>query len=615
GYSQTIRDEIKFVFNETISAETLRPLFSGLKMSPYEQSAASPSVPEKLALSCELAQNIDQEKQCEPLVVAGNIIDDLKKGNRKYALIFSKPGQSLFCNHAGVLLFSSLINQLATTIDRQSHLVIQWLTSILLGMVNIEQTKLIDPESIKAMMGTFLKSLKHQRVHLAKMATDEVIAQLFAFNCDLVQCHQYADYYYDPHTKHYTGMQKILKGWCSGSHGIAKILAMDFIHTSEGHPVYVKHLDNFYDLRERYVEVIDEFRKIMKSKKTDVMTVVIDRGIFGLDVFKDIIEKEYLNLITWEKGYKRNLWNAEKISGSFSMTRTRNHANDLLKYQFSYIDQIWTKNAKIRQIIVQATNPKAVMVEVSILATDLQRPAEEIVRLMFKRWIQENDFKYLIKHFGINEITSYSSVPYSKLIDLVKDKDMISGSYKAKELNHKDINQKLSKLLLQEHTKKKNNQERQEKILELTKRLETIKNEILQEKKKVSRLESLIADQYCRLDTKAKALLDVIKIIARNMFYQLLEPFKDSYNNYRDDHVVFRNITRSAGVLVNNDDSITVLLMPTISYETKVYKIVESFLDFVNQSNSVLPDGSNRKIIFKLNQKSNNLFAISNGQK
>ena len=26
---------------------------------------------------------------------------------------------------------------------------------------------------------------------------------------------------------------------------------------------------------------------------------------------------------------------------------------------------------------------------------------------MFSRWIQENVFKYLDKHFGINQITSY----------------------------------------------------------------------------------------------------------------------------------------------------------------------------------------------------------------
>ena len=177
------------------------------------------------------------------------------------------------------------------------------------------------------------------------------------------------------------------------------------------------------------------------------------------------------------------------------------------------------------------------------------------------------------------------------------------------------VTQIIQKLFGRSDTKKKNNPERQESIRKLTLRLETLKEEISQEKKTVSRLETLVEEQYCRLDTNGKALLDVIKLIARNMFYQLLAPFKESYNNYRDDHVVFRNMTRSAGVLVNNGDSITVLLMPTLSYESKVHKIVESFLDIVNQANPVLPDGSNRKIIFQLNQKSNNLFAISNGQK
>jgi len=27
------------------------------------------------------------------------------------------------------------------------------------------------------------------------------------------------------------------------------------------------------------------------------------------------------------------------------------------------------------------------------------------VHLIFNRWIQENDFKYLDKHFGINQLT------------------------------------------------------------------------------------------------------------------------------------------------------------------------------------------------------------------
>jgi hypothetical protein len=46
---------------------------------------------------------------------------------------------------------------------------------------------------------------------------------------------------------------------------------------------------------------------------------------------------------------------------------------------------------------------------VAVLTDDTQRTASEILRLMFCRWVQENDFKYLDKHFGINQITLRSS--------------------------------------------------------------------------------------------------------------------------------------------------------------------------------------------------------------
>jgi hypothetical protein len=51
---------------------------------------------------------------------------------------------------------------------------------------------------------------------------------------------------------------------------------------------------------------------------------------------------------------------------------------------------------------------------VAVLTDDTQREASEIRRLIFCRWVQENDFKYLDKHFGINQITSYGVVGYEE---------------------------------------------------------------------------------------------------------------------------------------------------------------------------------------------------------
>ena len=46
---------------------------------------------------------------------------------------------------------------------------------------------------------------------------------------------------------------------------------------------------------------------------------------------------------------------------------------------------------------------------------------------MFNRWLQENDFKYLDKHFGINQITSYGVTGYEELRQQVEDRQVRSA--------------------------------------------------------------------------------------------------------------------------------------------------------------------------------------------
>ena len=54
-----------------------------------------------------------------------------------------------------------------------------------------------------------------------------------------------------------------------------------------------------------------------------------------------------------------------------------------------------------------------------------------------------------------------------------------------------------------------------------------------------SRLEAMIQADMVKLEPSSKRLLDVLRITARNGFYQALQPFKKSYDNYRDDYGQF----------------------------------------------------------------------------
>ena len=164
--------------------------------------------------------------------------------------------------------------------------------------------------------------------------------------------------------------------------------------------------------------------------------------------------------------------------------------------------------------------------------------------------------------------------------------------------------------MLAEHQHPGKSARRTEAIVAMTQALEQVRQDQGQTEKEVSRLEVLIAQQMVRLDTRNKRLLDSIKLIARNSFYRALQPFKQAYNNYRDDHQLFRNLTQANGVLVESAEQVQAYLLPTVNYPPKLEKIVSELLNQLNRTGPQMPDGSGRRLQLHLGQKSGVQIAI-----
>ena len=196
---------------------------------------------------------------------------------------------------------------------------------------------------------------------------------------------------------------------------------------------------NFDNLRGRFLPLIGRLRTSLQWSAQRVLTVIVDRGIHSNDVFDQVLVDPNIHFITWEKGYQaekdapwETLAAQHRAAGTYgfhTFSRQRNNSRDHRPYHFEYIHRPWAKNPAIRQIIVRATNPNGKTVQLSILTDNTRRPVFAIVRLMFNRWIQENDFKYLNKHFGINQLTSYRSTPYEQLRDELTDRQVPNLAY------------------------------------------------------------------------------------------------------------------------------------------------------------------------------------------
>jgi len=629
-YSMRIRNEIKETFGVTLSGEALRRLFGELR-SRFHSAAPKPSE-QKRESTCDtdmgeasgettrepaVDEDLRASSGCEKKSPEGPASPGLRKQSPAFSEL--SEGACRFCHHAGVLLFSRSLLELGDNFPQETApLLKQWLASILLGAINIEQSKFLDFEDLEFLLGSTIRSLHPQRLRLAEMGRGDTAENLLRLNAEQCKAAQGTDFYYDPHTKQYTGGADILKGWCGNRRLADKALHTDFIHDSHGTPLHMQWADNYNDLRERFWPNIERFRQLAKIEPDRVLSITVDRGIYGMEVFERVLCEENLHIITWEKGYRAGAWPIGAPTETFVLQRPRNRASDLRSYRFEYIDRPWEKNPAMRQILVRATNPAGRTAEVSILTDDPKRPAQETIRSIFWRWLQENDFKYLDKHFGINQITSYAVLNYEELRDKIEDKQMKNGERQALAAEKNALKKELGRLLVTQRAyrkrQKKNKKDQpsgphkveiqwQARIEAIDLRCAEIDASLESTAKEVSRLEKLIAEKKQRLDTANKSVMDGVKIIARNAFYRALAPFKSAYDNYRDDHDYFRKLSQSHGLLVGRAGQVEVHLITPVNFPPKIQRIVEKLLVKCNEQNLLLPDGSGRVLQFFLGQK------------
>jgi len=645
GIGKRLRQEIQAVFGVKLSQETLRPLLGELKREP--SSAASPgasgettaeglpqfsqSIPDHQPVNSEV-----WEKTCDSAAL------EMEPESETMAWALEEAPQTVWCDHLGVLLFAPVLVAVAQVIDRPEALFKQWLASLLLGALNIEQTKFLNWPDMSQLLGTVVRFPHPQRQQLERVAIQANIEALARFNSQQIGADAQSQFYFDPHTKHYTGQENVLEGWCPAIRWADKAMHSDFIHTVAGEPLYFETTDNFADLRQRFFDVVKRCRQVMKWPEERVLTFVVDRGIFGKDVFDKVLADPALHLITWEKGYERQDWPPPGgISGSMVIERARNRAEDIRSYHLQYWDRAWPKDQRLRQIVVQAINPRGRIIQVSILSDDKEGAAVVIIGRMFGRWVQENDFKYLDKHFGINQITSYGVTAYNELRQQVEDRQVRSAEVKALQEQRRQVRARQSRLLLlqakgqheeaqrqqrmkhlegqpdgdqtkKELTRLRQGQTRwesirsarQEQIQSLSQELAELDTKAEKSQQTESRLERLIDEKMVRLDPEKKRLMDSLRVIARNVFYQALQPFKKAYNNYRDDHDQFRQLTQASGVLEVCPDQIVVHLMPRVNYPPQLRRILTAVLEELNAQQPVLPDGSGRPLKLRLAHRS-----------
>lgn len=538
--------------------------------------------------------------------------------------------------HAGLLILAPWFEQALAELP---PIVRQTAAQILCGAVNQEQSKLMDYNGLEPLLGEVVRDIDYQHGLLYQHTDWRQVLAIYRENAKLLNLSRQTVFYVDPHHEEYTGIENILVGWSGCLHRPEKGLLLDFIHTEWGCPCFLGHFDAYYDARQRFLILRRRFLELLGGQEKRFVWIQ-DRGYWGLDFMRQIQELGDA-FIQWEKGYDKSAWDgAFEASGTCGMTRRRNHRRDKRRYRFSWREQRWTSFLHGRKFIVRARNPEGRVIEVAIVTSDRTLPAQRIIRLMFNRWLQEGDFGYLGRHFGINELTGRMFEPYARLQDELEDRQVASRAYKTALADKQRLSAELGSRLVQlqemtpvsvdrlsaerqriqrqaqalsekleeaaredgsptlldrigreigrlqgrwaRHKEQRHAEDRRQaqcqEVEGLTRQLNQAQAKLQEIGKTESRILALIEEQRVRPDMRKKALVDAIRVTSRNLFHCPFNVFRPIYNNHRDDHVVLRALTRSSGVIIPYPDRVDIYLTPQLERQPAEWARIRQFL-------------------------------------
>jgi hypothetical protein len=249
---------------------------------------------------------------------------------------------------------------------------------------------------------------------------------------------------------------------------------------------------------------------------------------------------------------------------------------------------------------------------------------QDIVWLIFNRWLQENDFKYLDVHFGINQLDSRSSFDFKEISHNYNDRKTETAEYKQIKKQTQQINNALAKNLLKINRKtssiekKKLKQEQLQLAIKnnftgakgFLKELKKINKSITamqkdlkklnsareiyerdleiaeynqtQAIKKDSRIQQLLQENYRLLDTRRKSYMDALRINAANIFRNLHADYREIYNNYRDDHHYLRVLTRCSGSVEYDKTGLIISLWLPGSMQKHIIQPLDKLVQLVS---------------------------------
>ncbi|NIM17383.1 MAG: hypothetical protein GTN68_40050 [Candidatus Aminicenantes bacterium] len=241
--------------------------------------------------------------------------------------------------------------------------------------------------------------------------------------------------------------------------------------------------------------------------------IIFDREGYSPSFFEEMFVTHRIACITYKK-YPGDDWPAEEFEEKEVVFKNGEKVMmKLAERRLNISETFW-----LREIRRLSKNGH----QTSILSSNYKSERIEIAAAMFQRWTQENFFKYMLQHYGIDRLIEYETQPISETALVV------NPQYRAIDSQIRKRNSKLTRLHAEFGSKTLINIDQDKDVLRYEKQMAELQEQIAFEQKAINELKqqrkslpkhisiSQLSedDKFSQLAIEKKHFIDTIKMIA-----------------------------------------------------------------------------------------------------
>lgn len=270
-----------------------------------------------------------------------------------------------------------------------------------------------------------------------------------------------------------------------------------------------------------------------------------------------------------------------------------------VKYKIYEKERRFTRYGKVRIIIFLSDDGR----QIPILTNNLFFGAVRLVYLLQRRWREENAFKYMIEHFGIDLLTTYKTeeAPDKEIERANPERQKVNNEIKQKKRDLEKHRNELA-IKLQQMVEKSGSKTLQDFFSEETKLRFDIKNTIseidfLKRKRDTikTKIITSLREDHVIISQKRRLLINAIKVMNYNAEKWLQIMFKKHHNKHDETLSLVRSLWRQKGRIRKSGRTVEVELK---SLDMKVMRAtLDKVLKKLKEISCLrLPDGCNLEI-------------------